>query len=197
MIQAATAAALTMLLPERDALAGPLSQDEVERLDLGEVIRRHLDLEISGDDYFGGISYAVVGAPVERAMAALLDPSCYLSILPMTLEARVIGRRGADMQLFLRQGKQIANAAYVLIVRRESPGLLRFWLDPTEPHDVADCFGYFRVQPWGKGSSLVTYAALLHLEFGVVKMLFSEKIRGYALETPGKLRYYLQSRGGA
>ena len=71
--------------------------------------------------------------------------------------------------------------------------MLRFWLDPSQPHDIADCWGYFRVQPWGRRASLLTYAALVHLDFGMVKMLFTEKIRRYALGTPGLVRAYVRA----
>jgi hypothetical protein len=195
LIQAASAAALGALLPGREAEARALSPEDIEHLDHGELVRVPLDFEIRGADYFGGISYGVIHAPLERVMAALLDSQAYTSLLPMTLEARVLGRQGIDLRLYLRQGKRVANAEYVLLVRRESPGLLRFWLDPDEPHDVGDLFGYFRVQPWGKDATLLTYAALLHLELGMVKMLFSETIRRYALGTPGLVRAYVQGHG--
>ncbi len=81
-------------------------------------------------------------------------------------------------------------------MRRESQGLLRFWLDPSEPHDIGDCWGYFRVQPWGKRASLLTYAALLHLDSGLVKLLFSETIRRYALKTPGLVRAFVEGKRG-
>ncbi|MDI3283546.1 hypothetical protein [Polyangium sp. 15x6] len=35
-----------------------------------------------------------------------------------------------------------------------------------------------RVDPAPQGKALLTYGALLHLEFGVIKLLFQEKIRG-------------------
>jgi hypothetical protein len=124
--------------------------------------------------------------------AVLLDPSAYRSILPMTLESRVLWQRGRDMSVYFRQGGRAGSAEYVLLVRRESQGLLRFWLDPSQPHEIADLWGYFRVQPWGKDASLLTYAALLRLDFGLVKLLFSETIRRYALGTPALVRAFVQ-----
>jgi hypothetical protein len=129
-------------------------------------------------------------------MNTILDPASWSSILPMTLEAKLLGRKGQDMQAYFRQGGKLGSASYVMIVRRESLGLLRFWLDPSREHDIADCWGYFRVQPWGKHNSLLTYAALVRLDFGMVKLLFSEKIRGYALSTPGLVRAYVHRKLG-
>ena len=81
-----------------------------------------------------------------------------------------------------------------MVVRRESASLLRFWMDPEEPHEIGDCWGYFRVQAWGKRSALLTYAALVHLDFGVLK-LFTETIRRYALTSAGVVRAYVQRQG--
>lgn len=196
MIQAAGAAALGALLPSSPARAKELSTAELRRLSRGEVVRVPLDLDLSNGDYFGGVSYAVIRAPGDVVMSVLLDPASYTSILPLTLEARIIGNQGDDRKLFLKQGGKLGTASYVLVVRRESPGLIRFWLDPSEPHEIGDCWGYFRVQPWGKQASLLTYAALVHLEAGLVKLLFSEKIRSYALGTPGLVRAYVRRRHG-
>jgi hypothetical protein len=192
LIHLAGAAGLGALLPGRPATAAPLSEGDRARLDSGEVVRMPLDLDLPQGSYFGGVSYAVIHAPVEAVEAVLADPGTYPAILPMTLEARIVSRQGRDMHLYLRQGARLGSAAYVLLVRRESASLLRFWLDPTQPHEIADCWGYFRVLPWGKGAALLTYAALIRLDAGMVRFLFSEKIRQYALGTPGLVRAYVQ-----
>jgi len=191
LIQAAGAAALSALLPEGEAGAGQLAAADVTRLRRGEVVRVPLDFELAKGDYFGGVSYALVPAPVADVMAVLMDPASYTSILPLTLEARVIGAMGLDRKVYFKQGGKLGTAAYVLVVRRESLGTIRFWLDESEPHEIGDCWGYFRVQPWARGASLLTYAALVHLEMGVVKLLFTETIRRYALSTPGLVRAYV------
>ena len=93
--------------------------------------------------------------------------------------------------MFFRTGGRAGTVSYVLLVQRESQGLVRFWLDPNEPHEIADCWGSFRAQPWTRGTSLLTFSALLHLDFGLVKMLFTETMRRYAFKTPLLLRAYL------
>ena len=193
LIRIACAAALAALLPERTAGAERLKPDELARLAAGEIVRVPLDLDLPQGDYFGGIAYAVIPAPVGEVAAVLDDPATYSSILPMTLEARVLSRRQPDLQLYLRQGGRLGSAAYVLQVRRESQGLFRFWLDATQPHDIADLWGYFRVSPWGKNESLLTYAALVRLDTGLVKLLFKEAIRTQALGTPGLVRAYVNA----
>jgi hypothetical protein len=187
---------LATLLPERLVAASPLPAGDLARLSRGELLRRELDLELPAGDYFGGLSYAVIHAHVTEVMAVVGDPGTYRAILPMTMEARVLSRSGRDMQVYLRQGGRLGSAGYVLLARHESQGLLRFWLDPEKPHEIEDCWGYFRVQPWGREGSLLTYAALLRLETGLVKLLFKETIRRFALGTPGLVRAYVQARRG-
>jgi hypothetical protein len=192
---ASVCTALTVGAREPMASGAPLPPADVARLQAGEVVTVPLDLDLPGGDYFGGISYAVIAAPLTDVAAVLADPGTYRAILPMTLEVRLLGTRGRDTQVFLRQGTRAGSAGYVLTVRRESQGLFRFWLDLTQPHDIADLWGYFRIQPWGQGASLLTYAALVRLDFGVVKLLFSEAIRRYALSTPGLVRAFVLGRG--
>jgi hypothetical protein len=194
LIRLAGAAALAAIVPERAAEARHLSEEEAARLARGEVVKVPLDLDTPRGDYFGGVAYAAIDAPVADVMDVLLDPSSWTSILPLTLEARVTGRPGGDYQVYFKQGGRLGTASYTLFARRESLGLVRFWLDPSEPHDIGDCWGYFRVLPWGKNASLLTYAALLHLDAGLVKLLFTETIRRYALSTPGLVRAYVNRR---
>lgn len=193
LIQAAGAAALGTLVREREASARKLDAADMVKLAHGEVVRFPLDFELSKGDYFGGVSYAVIHAAPGDVMSVLQDSSTYTSILPLTLESRIVGTIGQDKQVYFKQGGKLGTASYVLLVRQESSSLVRFWLDPSQPHEIADCWGYFRVDPWGKRSSLLTYAALIHLDFGPVKLLFAEKIRGFALKTPGLVRAYIAS----
>jgi hypothetical protein len=195
LVQLAGATTLAALLPERVASAEHLTQDDLARLAAGEIVRVPLDLDLPQGDYFGGVAYAVIPATVGPVTAVLDDPATYRSILPMTLDARVLSQRGGNRQVYLRQGGRLGSTAYVLLVRRESQGLFRFWLDPTEPHEIADCWGYFRVSPWGRAASLLTYAALVRLESGVVRLLFKEAIRGNALGTPALVRAYVTGGG--
>jgi hypothetical protein len=190
-------AALGALLPERIAHARPLALADAQHLATGDVVRVPMDLDLAQGHYFGGVSYAVVRATVADVTAPLADPSTYTSIIPMTIESRVLDRNDRDMEVLMRQGARSANAAYVLTIRRESLGLFRFWLDPSKPHDIADLWGFFRVQPWGTEASLLTYAALVRLDFGVMKLLFSEAIRKVALGTPGVVRAYVHAHRGA
>jgi len=177
------------------ASAGGFSADEQARLLRGEILRRHVDFETEDGPYFGGLAYGVIDASPAEVMNVLLDVGAYRAILPLTLEAKEVGRKGDNKLVFFRHGGRVGSAGYTAIVRRESPSVLRFWLDPEYPHEVEDCWGYFRVEAMAEGKkTLLTYGAVLRLEFGFIRMFFSEKIRSFALSTPLRVRSYFQAR---
>lgn len=176
------------------ASAGGLRDDERARLGRGEIIRRPIDVDLAEGPYFGGVAYGVLDVLPAEVMRALLDTSAYRAIFPLTMEAREVGRKGDNRLIFFRHGGRLGSASYTAMVRRQSPSVIRFWLDPDSPHEVEDCWGYFRIEPFAEGKALVTYAALLRLEMGVIRMLFSEKIRSFALNTPLLLRRYFEGR---
>ncbi|UQA62425.1 SRPBCC family protein [Polyangium aurulentum] len=187
-------ALLLALLFPRAARAGSLTADEKARLDRGEVVTRTFDVDLPGGDYIGGLAYVIIPAPPAEVMSIFLDPQSYGHIFPLTQEARIAGRQGDDWFVYIRQGGRRASGEYTVRVRRETPSLVRFWMDPGRPHDIGDCWGFFRVDPAKDGRTLLTYGALLHLEFGLIKLLFEEKIRGYALQTPALVRSYVEER---
>lgn len=191
---AVAAVTFGVLTRARPAAARELSKEERRRLSNGEIVQIPFDVSLPEGDYFGGVSYLVIPASVDAVMAVLTDARAYTRIFPMTIEAKITGNAGPDTTVFLRQGGKRGSAAYSLLVRRESPGLLRFWLDPKQPHDIADCWGYFRLVPWGPRASLVSYGALVRLDFGLIRLLFSEKIRSLALQTPALVKRYMAAR---
>jgi hypothetical protein len=183
----------TMAAP-KPARADGLTMEERRRLATGNVIKRDLTFERDGSRYVGGVSYAIVQASPGAVMAALLDARAYRSILPLTLEAREVARRGHDRWVALRHGGRLGTAGYTVTIRHESSNLVRFWLDRRYPHEIDDAWGYFRVDPLPDGATLVSYGAALNLGFGVAQAFFEEKIRGYALEPPGLLARYVEDR---
>lgn len=193
----AIVAAVVALAVPRPAAATPLGEGDVARLQRGELVRRTATLEIGGERYVGGVAYVVVHAPVREIVDALVDPRAYVAILPLAVESRQLFARGPDRLVHIRHASRFGSAEYTCLVRRESGRVVRFWMDPTRPHDVGDLFGYFRVEPWGKGRSLVTYAAAMHLDFGPLRLLFEDKIVAYALGTPVLVRRYVESRRDA
>lgn len=174
-----------------------LSAEEKRELDQGGIVRRTFDVDLPQGDFIGGLAYVLIPATPAEVMGVLLEPSSYGHIFPLTQEARLVAREGDDFFITFRQGGRRVSGEYTVRARRESPSLVRFWLDPSRPHDIGDCWGFFRVDPAEGGRALLTYGALLHLEAGLIKLLFQEKIRSYAMETPALLRRYVEERRGS
>jgi hypothetical protein len=197
MLLGAFAGACASVPLPRAAHAGSLTPDEEKRLARGEVVKRMFDVDLPEGDFIGGLGYVLISAAPAEVLAVLLAPDSYLHIFALTQEARLVGREGEDFFITLRQGGRKVSGQYSVRARRETPSLVRFWLDPSRPHDIGDLWGFFRLDPAADGKTLLAYGALLHLEFGVIKLLFQEKIRGYALETPARLRAYVEGRRAA
>ena len=184
------------------AAAGPratkpltLHRGEQEQLVAGDVVRRPLTFERSGGRYIGGISYQVVRARPDEVLAALGSVETLPQALPRTKRARLVDIRGRLARVELVQGNALMEARYTVAMERVSGrNELRFWLDRSRPHDIDDVWGYFRVQPFGRGQSLVTVAVALDVGPGLVRMLFEERIREVILATPSHIKAFIEPR---
>lgn len=182
------------LITAGDARAGGLTKDEKARLERGEVVRRELEFELDTGRYVGGVAYVIINAPAERVMAALLDIKAYPQILPLLSEAKDAGARGGDRLVQLTHFVRVGTTQYTTRVRREDPGLVRFWVDPSFPHDMDDAWGYFRVHAIDTNRVLFSYGVALNLGFGIARILFESKIQGFAMRTPELVKRYVESR---
>jgi hypothetical protein len=206
LIHLAGATALGALVPERIVSAESLTSAETRCLEEGGELRVPLDVDLPQGRYFGGTVYKrLFYFSVDEVMAVVANPSTYTSILSTTQEARVLSRIGRDVQVYLRHGEGLIRVSYVVRVRRESSNLLRFWLDPSEPHDLDDGWGFLRAEAMpmlfrgrfsqyksSKPVSLVTWSVLLRIDRHDVRGRYSEAIRRLVMETPQLLDRYLQ-----
>src|SRR4051812_14237746 len=166
--------------PRAGSRTNVLSRSEREALLAGEVVARPMQFETDGGSYRGGVSYSVVNAPVAAVLAALSNVDTLPQALPHTKTARLIDVRGALARVELVHGD---GTTYTVRIGRSAPrstrfaipggGELRFWLDSSRPHDISDVFGFFRVEPFADGKSLVTVAAALDLGPGITSLFFS------------------------
>jgi len=172
-------------------LAG-LSRAEREALLSGEVVARPMRFDTRDGSYRGGVSYSLVRAPAAAVLSALSNVETLPLSLPHTKSARLIDVRGALSRVELVHG---GGTTYTVSIER-SPGRseLRFWLDSSRPHDISDVFGFFRVEPFGAGRSLVTVAAALDLGSGLTSLLFSDAVERTVLSTPGQIRNFVEPR---
>src|SRR6185369_4938159 len=136
-----------------------LSLSEREALLAGEVVARPMRFETESGSYRGGVSYSLVNAPAAAVLAALSNADTLPQALPHTKSARLIDVRGGLARVELVHGD---GTTYTVHIERFAPrSELRFWLDSSRPHDISDVFGFFRVESFANGKSLVTVAAAL------------------------------------
>ena len=177
-----------------DAGAPGLEPSERQALLAGATISRPLRFERGEDgSYIGGVSYQVVRASPARVLAALADVDALPRELPRTERATLISREGRSARVELVQGKAPFLVTYTVRLEQSASGDgIRFWLDPTRPHDVKDVWGYFRVTPFGPDKTLVTLAVALDIGPGLGRLLLSDRVERIILRAPGKIREYVE-----
>jgi hypothetical protein len=195
LLQAACFVALVSVPTVAGAASSGFSQGEREALLAGEVVARPMRIETETGSYRGGLSYSLVHAPAAAVLAALSNVASLPQALPHTKSARLIDMQGGIARVELVQG---GSTSYTVRIER-LPGRseLRFWLDPSRPHDIVDVFGFFRVEPFGRGESLVTVAAAVDLGSGITSLLFSNAVERTVLSTPRQIREYVEPRAFA
>lgn len=161
----------------------------------GTVSRKVRFTRGGGGAYVGGVSYQVVKASPAEVLKALSDVRLLPHALPRTLSAALVSSQGRSARVELTQGKAPFLVTYTVHLEQAHEGdAIRFWLDPTRPHDVRDVWGYFRVTPFADGQSLVTVAVALDLGPGLARMLFEDGVERSILRAPAKIRAFVEPR---
>jgi len=170
-----------------------LTLGERDALHAGRMVSRPLSFEQSGGHYVGGVSYQVVDAQPELVLAALSDVTNWPDALPRTKSARLVDSVNGLSRVELVQGGTFLDARYTVVLERADAETIRFWLDPSQPHDIRDVWGYFRIKPMSGGRSLITVGAALDLGDGLPR-LFEDKIARMMLRAPRQIRDFVQPR---
>ncbi len=176
------------------ATAQPLDTREQARLGRGETIVRNETLERGDHRYVGGVTYTVVDATAADLDALFADVASWKKVLPLTKAARIVGREDGDVFVELTQGNALVSADYTIRVRRTGAEV-RFWLDPSRPHQIDDAWGFFRMEAFtaegGEAKVLLTYGILVDVGPGLVRDLFEERVRTAMLSVPQRLRHHV------
>jgi ribosome-associated toxin RatA of RatAB toxin-antitoxin module len=180
------------------AKADTFTADEQAALDRGEVVRHPLPSNPDTEGYLGGTSYAVIDAAPDVVWRAMQDIAAYPRIFPKTLSAEVISDRGSRKVVKMVQGNSWLSISFYVLYRVDEANRKISWsLIEDQPHDLADTRGYWQVQPYGEGQSLVTYVNVISIGTGAVLALFEEQIQNGLLGVPGNLRDWVQGPNGA
>jgi hypothetical protein len=183
------------LCAQSAAEASPaFNRREQKALEAGVLVSRALRFAQAGGSYVGGVSYQVVDVAPELVLAALSDVANWPEALPRTKSAQLLAARDGLTRVELVQGGSLLEARYTVVLDRADGETIRFWLDPSRPHDIRDVWGFFRVRALPGGRSLVTVGAALDLGDGLARLLFEDKIASVLLRAPRKIRQFVEPR---
>jgi hypothetical protein len=171
-----------------------LSAEQHRTLRGGGRVEQVVELDRGGQRYVGGLSYALVRAEPRQVFEVLNELSTLSDVLPTTRSTRILDRSGNRVRVELEQGNSVVSTTFTVFFELEPPDarfdprLVRFWLDPSEPHSIDDVWGFFRATRYDDQHSLVSVGALVDLGSGVIRMLFEKRIQRSILRLPNRIR---------
>ena len=180
-----------------DRVIAGLDATESARLLRGETIVREQTIETDTRRYVGGVTYTLVNTSPDELAAVLEDVRAYRQVMPRTKQALLVGENGPEFFVELRQGTALMEAKYTLRAKKDpAHHEVRFWLDQSRPHGIADAWGFFRYEAMpatsaGPPRTLLTYGVLVDLGPGIVRELFEERLRAMMLSVPRLLQRYV------
>jgi hypothetical protein len=187
-------AAVGFMLVGSPSYANGLSPFEANRLDHGGLVSRSQALVRGERKYVGGITYAVLDARADDIAAVINDVADWSRIFPRTQNTRYVGSDDGDAVVEVTHGSGLLRVTYTIRIRREGR-TVRFWMDPSRPHDIEDVWGFIRTDPVDGARQLVTFGILIDLGDGLLRDLFEDRVRELALTVPARVRGAVERRG--
>lgn len=182
---------------------GGLTPEQHQQLLGGGRIEELMEVERQGQRYVGGVSYALVRAEPREVFAVLNQLTTLSQVLPSTRNSRVIDRVGHRVRVELEQGNSMVSTTFTVFFQleppegRDDPHVVRFWLDPSQPHSIEDAWGFFRATRYDAQHALVSVGALVNLGPGVIRMLFEQRIQRSILRLPNRIRDIVERTYGS
>jgi hypothetical protein len=180
------------------------SADQHQTLRAGGRVEQFVELDRQGKRYVGGIAYTLVRAEPRQVFEVLNQLGTLSEVLPRTRNTRIIDRSGSNrVRVELEQGNSVVSTTFTVFFQLEppedahDPRVVRFWLDPSEPHSIDDAWGFFRATRYDEQHSLVSVGALINLGPGVIRMLFEERIQRSIMRMPNRIRDTVERTYGA
>jgi hypothetical protein len=181
---------------------GGLTPEQHQTLRGGGRVEELIELDRQGQRYVGGVSYAVVRAEPHQVFEVLNHLHSLADVLPQTRSSRIIDRSGNRVRVELEQGNSVVSTTFTVFFELEPPAgpddphVVRFWLDPSQPHSIEDAWGFFRATRYDARHSLVSVGALVNLGPGVIRMLFEQRIQRAILRMPKRIRQTVERTYG-
>lgn len=184
--------------------AGGLTPEQNETLRSGGRVEEFVELDRQGQRYVGGVSYALVRAEPSQVFDVLNRLATLSDVLPSTRSTRVVDRTANRVRVEIEQGNSMVSTTFTVFFQLEPPDeaisdphVVRFWLDPSQPHSIDDVWGFFRASRYDAEHSLVSVGALVNLGPGVIRMLFEQRIQRSILRMPNRIRDTVERTYGA
>lgn len=171
-----------------------LTAEQHQVLRSGGRVEQFIELNRQGKRYVGGVSYALVQAEPRQVFDVLNQLPTLSQVLPQTRNTRIVDRVGNRVRVELEQGNSVVSTALTVFFQLEppedryDPHVVRFWLDPSQPHSIDDAWGFFRATRYDERHSLVSVGALVNLGPGIIRMLFEQRIQRSILRMPNRIR---------
>jgi hypothetical protein len=176
------------------ARADALSGGEVDQLFRGQNVNRRQDVRLGSRRYVGGVAYSIVDWKPADVTSLLYDTSLWRRFIPMSPHVARLANAGGDPRVEVSHGTAFVNVRYSMRIKREGT-VVRFWMDPTLPHDIEDIWGFFRPEQLADGRTLITFGILIDLGDGMLRDLFENKVRELAVvEIPNNVRTVIGER---
>jgi hypothetical protein len=188
-----------------EELRGPraLSDAQHQALRQGGRVEQLVELERQGKKYVGGVSYVLVRAEPQQVFDVLNRLETLADVLPQTRNLRIIERSGGRVRVEIEQGNSVVSTAFGVFFELAPPEggdeahMVRFWLDPSQPHGIDDVWGFFRATRYDAERSLVSVGALVDLGPGLIRMLFEQRVVRAILRMPNRIRDVVERTPGA
>ena len=187
------AAFVAILTGSALAQADGLSGLEKEHLLRGQTVSRKANVRQGPHRLVGGVAYTIVDWGPDQVASLIDDVSLWNRLIPRARDVRRIANVGDDARVAVSHGNALISVSYSMRVRRDGR-LVRFWMDPTRPHDIEDVWGFFRPEALPDGRTLITFGILIDLGDGMIRDLFEGHVQELALEIPDNVRSVIVER---
>jgi len=160
------------------------TSSERRALVAGDLVRRNL----SQHNLYGGTSWQLVRAPIDRVWQVAIDPSSYPHLIPSLEEARVVEEHGSHRIVYMRHAYGVFSSVYYARMHiDEHARTVRFELDDTRPHDMRAGRGFMTLSPY-HGGTIVTWGMLADPGAGIVMQAFAPFLNEWLLLPPRCMR---------
>ena len=122
----------------------------------------------------------VIQAPVHRVFAAITDYERYVEVFPEVRAARILRRRGPDVEVQYEAGR-LHPVRYTFLHHEECPGLMSWSLVAGDM--MRDNHGSWRFEPEGGGRTRIDY----HVEVTPRLPLPAALVRGVAIQLVSRM----------